>query len=188
VLIVQDVLSVLKQLKSDVKPTEELLRVSSLPSSNSMVTHIASSVKGYMMISITGQSPSHTYQRLYPDHPWHTSDIQATRAGNVMNRFTNSSTDADIKALAGDVLNSWKKAIREQKEKRKRDDEERGGSAGAGAGVGTPGAEEDRDKKRVKAESESFASCTGHGRVEGSRRQGEEGKECQTGVLPDGAI
>ena len=75
--------------------------------------------------------------------------IQTTRAGNMMNRYTNSSTDPDVKAAASDVLNSWKKAIRELKEKRKRDEEEKGAAGGAG----TPGEGEERDAKRVKAES-----------------------------------
>lgn len=66
-----------------------------------------------------------------------------------MNRFSGACTDADIKAAATDVLNTWKKAIREQKEKRKREEEEKGGSTAAG----TPSAEEGRDAKRVKAES-----------------------------------
>lgn len=66
-----------------------------------------------------------------------------------MNRYTNSSTDPDVKAAASDVLNSWKKAIRELKEKRKRDEEEKGTAGGAG----TPGEGEERDVKRAKAES-----------------------------------
>ena len=73
----------------------------------------------------------------------------------MITRFTNASTDAEIKAAASDVLNSWKKAIREQKEKRKREEEERGASAGVGTpGSGAGGADEERGAKRVKAESE----------------------------------